>query len=144
MKTKLFLFFMFLGGYAMAQVHWVYDYDQAIQQAKAGNKKIILVFSGSDWCVPCIKLERYIWNSPEFSSYANEHYVMLRADFPRKKKNQLSPEQKEKNDKLAERFNPNGYFPLIVVISPEGKVLGRTGYDKHKSPKDYIAYFDSL
>jgi len=127
-----------------AQPGWYYDYDQAVKKAQEENKKIILVFSGSDWCIPCIKLEKYIWNSPEFTAYAKEHYVMLRADFPRKKKNQLPKEQQEKNKKLAEKYNPEGYFPLVVVLSPDGKVLGKTGYDKDKSPKDYIAYFDSL
>jgi len=129
---------------AQAQPDWYYDYDQALQKAQQENKKIILVFSGSDWCIPCIKLERYIWNSPEFTEYSKEHYVMLRADFPRKKKNQLPEEQRKKNNKLAEKFNPEGYFPLVVVLSPDGKVLGKTGYDPDKSPKDYIEYFDSL
>ncbi|NPA46876.1 MAG: thioredoxin family protein [Chlorobi bacterium] len=141
---KMFLIFMFMGFVSMQAQEWVYDYDEALEQARAENKKIILVFSGSDWCVPCIKLERYIWTSPEFKAYAKEHYVMLRADFPRKKKNRLSPEQRRKNEALAAKYNPHGYFPLIVVLSPDGKVLGETGYDKNKTPADYIAYFDSL
>jgi len=142
---KKFLFVLgFMAVLSMQAQDWVYDFDEALQKAKAENKKIILVFSGSDWCIPCIKLEKYIWTSPEFQAHAKDHYVMLRADFPRKKKNQLPPEQRKKNEELAERFNPNGYFPLVVVISPDGKVLGETGYDKDKTPADYIKYFDSL
>ncbi len=143
MKRTFFLLAL-LAAIPLFSQQWVYDYDQALKLAREGNKKIILVFSGSDWCAPCIKLERDIWNNPQFRAHAKDHYVMLRADFPRKKKNQLPPEQRKKNEQLAEKFNPQGYFPLIVILSPDGKVLGKTGYDSKKTPADYIALFDSL
>ncbi|NPA43488.1 MAG: thioredoxin family protein [Chlorobi bacterium] len=142
---KKLVFVLFLAGvWQMQAQDWVYNMDEAHRIAQAENKKIILVFSGSDWCVPCIKLEKYIWTSPDFIAHAKEHYVMVRADFPRKKKNQLPPAQRAHNNALAEKYNPQGYFPLIVVLSPDGKVLGTTGYDKDKTPADYIKYFDSL
>ncbi len=147
MKThRLFFIALFmLGSISLwSQPQWYNDMDEALKAARAENKKIILVFSGSDWCIPCIKLEKNIWNAPEFFRYANEHYIMIRADFPRKKKNRLPEQQRLKNNALAEKYNPEGYFPLVVVFSPDGKVLGKTGYDKNKSPEDYIAYFDSL
>ena len=53
------------------------------------------------------------------------------------KKNQLSDSQIAHNGKLAEKYNPNGYFPYVVVLSPEGKVLGSLGYEK-STPEDYF------
>ena len=57
-----------------------------------------------------IKMNKRIWTSDEFIEYSKEHYVMLLADFPRKKQNKLSDDQQLKNEKLAEKYNKNGYF----------------------------------
>ena len=98
---------------------------------------IILVFQGSDWCAPCIKLDRDVWTTEEFKAYAKNHYVMLQADFPRRKSNALPEEQLNKNKVLAEKYNRNGVFPFVVVMNAKGKVLGETSYKK-LSPKEYI------
>ena len=107
------------------------------------NQKLILVFSGSDWCIPCIKLEKEIWEDESFKTYARENYILLRADFPKRKKNILPKEKQTHNDKLAERFNAAGYFPLVVVISPEEKVLGQLGYEK-STPEKYIELINAF
>jgi thioredoxin-related protein len=89
-----------------------------------------LVFSGSDWCIPCIKLEKEIWTNPEFISYAEENYLLFRADFPKRKKNKLPNEIQDRNDEIASVYNPNGYFPLVVILNSNVEVIGRLGYDK--------------
>ena len=122
---------------------WKSSYEEALSISKADNKPIVLVFAGSDWCAPCIKLERNIWQSKIFVSYSNEHYVLYKADFPRKKANQLTADVKEQNNKLAERYNPNGHFPLVVVLNSNEAVLGHTGY-KNISPDQYISLLNSL
>ncbi len=122
---------------------WQLDLSQAQKIAQETDRRIVLVFSGSDWCAPCIKLEKEIWQSAEFQAYAKENYVMLRADFPRKKANQLSDAQASKNGKLAEKYNPNGYFPLVVVLDDKAEVLGETGYKKI-SPQEYISHLNSF
>lgn len=122
---------------------WVTDIEEAKSIAKESSKKIVLVFQGSDWCAPCIKLDREIWHTNEFKEYAKNHFVMLKADFPRRKKNALSEEQQEHNNKLAETYNQNGYFPYVVVLDEDGVVLGSTGYEK-TTPKDYIDKLESF
>ncbi len=123
--------------------NWQTNIDQAKALAAKEDRKIILVFQGSDWCAPCIKLEREIWSTDEFNDYAKDHFVMLQADFPRKKSNRLSVELQEHNNKLAERYNKNGYFPFVLVLDKEGKVLGETGYKKI-SPSEYIDLLESF
>lgn len=142
-KNLLFsLVFLFTALAANAQ-EWQTDLKTAEDIAQKENKEIILVFQGSDWCAPCIKLDREIWSTDKFQDYASEHYVLLLADFPRKKKNQLSPEQQEKNKKLAATYNQQGFFPLVVVLNEKGKVLGKTGYKK-TSPEEYIELLNSF
>jgi len=104
------------------------NYQKAVEQAKAEQKVMILVFSGSDWCAPCIKLDRTVWQSDAFAK-ASENWVIYKADFPKKKQNQLPNELKAQNEKLAEKYNPNGIFPLVVMIQANGKVLGQLSYE---------------
>jgi len=116
---------------------WQTDFEKAKKIASTESKPIILVFQGSDWCGPCIKLDHQVWSTAVFKKQAKNDFVMLQADFPRKKKNALPDAQSKANAKLAELYNKNGIFPFVVVLDPKGKVLGETGYKK-TTPEDYI------
>ena len=132
----------FLGSSLIAQ-EWQTDFEQAKAKAAEQNQNIILVFQGSDWCAPCIKLEKRIWSSNEFIAYANEHFVMLKADFPKKKRNRLDVSQQNKNKKLIEKYHKQGFFPFIVILDKKGNVLGKTGYSK-MGPSGYIKLLSSF
>lgn len=116
---------------------WQTNFEKAKEIASAEEKTMILVFQGSDWCAPCIKLDRAVWSTETFKDYAAEHFVMIQADFPRKKKNALSEELTMANAKLAEIYNKFGIFPFVVVLDSDGKVLGETSYKK-TTPQNYI------
>lgn len=116
---------------------WHCSYSQALEVAKQKDLPILIVFSGSDWCKPCIKLREQILVKPEFSKWASENVVCVTADFPKQKKNALSPIQQKQNDALAERFNPKGVFPLVVVLSSQEKVLGYKTFEE-VSPEQFI------
>ncbi|MBJ6111546.1 thioredoxin family protein [Hymenobacter sp. BT523] len=107
---------------------WLADLGAAQAQAKATNRPILAVFSGSDWCKPCIMYEQEVFAKPEFSAYAKDKLVLAHFDFPRQKRNQPSAAQLKLNEAAAAQLNREGEFPLAVVISPEGKVLAKTGY----------------
>ncbi|MEZ4898857.1 MAG: thioredoxin family protein [Saprospiraceae bacterium] len=134
---------LILAGSGLFGQTWLTDLGKAEQEATSRNCHIILVFQGSDWCAPCIKLNQEIWQSEEFKAYASEHAVLLKADFPRKAKNQLPPDQLKKNERLAEKYNKQGFFPLVVVLDNEGNVLGTTGYKK-TTPEAYIATLEAF
>lgn len=140
---SVFLAVALILGVLGSSYEWETNFETAKSKAAESNKKIVLVFQGSDWCGPCIKLSREVWDTDEFSEYALDHFVMLQADFPKRKKNALTDEQQEHNNKLAESYNPNGIFPLVVVMDKEGKVLGETGYNKMK-PEEFIELLESF
>jgi len=106
--------------------------------AKSASKPIILNFSGSDWCGPCIKMTRDIYEKESFVNYANEHLILVRADFPRSKKNQLDPKQIKHNEELAEKFNPQGKFPLTLLLDANGKILRTWDGFKSGTPEQFI------
>jgi thioredoxin-related protein len=111
---------LFIG---FANTQWLTDFNLAKQSAANDHKYILLNFSGSDWCGPCIKMKQEVFESEEFSAIAAKQLVLVRADFPRAKKNKLSPEQTKHNEGLAEKYNPSGFFPFTVLLDANGKVL---------------------
>ncbi|MCP2044320.1 thioredoxin family protein [Pontibacter sp. HSC-36F09] len=137
-----------LGYTANAQattdnLKWEHRYEEAARQAAADHKPILMVFAGSDWCKPCILLRREVWDTPAFRDYAKEHFVLLELDFPRFKKNQLPEEQKKYNEQLADKYNQEGLFPLVVLTDEKGNVLGKTGYQPG-GPDKYIPHLEQL
>ncbi|MEO9894664.1 thioredoxin family protein [Aurantibacter sp.] len=144
MKFNFFTFFiLFLYSLNGFSQEWKDTYTSALSSAKVENKPIVLVFSGSDWCAPCIKLDKDIWQSDIFDNYAQENYILYRADFPRKKSNKLAKDLEKQNKKLADLYNPNGHFPLVVVLNKDEKILGKTGYKK-LAPNEYVSHLNSF
>jgi len=129
MKQRLTIFLLLICISLNAQ-NWEFSWDTAVQKAGVENKKIVLVFSGSDWCIPCIKLEKEVWLDKAFIAYANEKLILYRADFPKRKKNKLSPAMQAANEALAEQYNAKGYFPWVLIFSPLQKQLGTFAYEK--------------
>lgn len=111
------------GLFFMLSTGWETDFDIAKQKARQEHKYILLNFSGSDWCVPCINLRREIFESPSFKEFADNNLVLLNADFPRLKKNQLPKDQQKKNEQLADKYNPQGSFPYTILLDEGGKVI---------------------
>jgi len=119
MKLLVIIFAFFITDAA----NWTTDFPKAKTEAAASHKFILLNFSGSDWCVPCIRLHEDVFGDAAFTTYAGENLVLVNADFPRMKKNKLLPELQHQNDSLAAAYNPEGVFPLTILLTPEGKTI---------------------
>lgn len=102
---------------------WETDFDIAKQKAVQEHKLILLNFSGSDWCGPCIRMHDEIFENNSFKSFADNNLVLMNADFPRLKKNQLSKDRQRSNDKLADKYNPDGIFPYTVLMNANGTII---------------------
>jgi thioredoxin-related protein len=133
---------LFVSTVGFAQ-DWQTDLEAAKKLATDQDKNIIIVFSGSDWCAPCIKLDKNIWQSDAFKNQSANDWILLKADFPRKKANELSKDQTAHNRKLAEKYNIEGSFPLVVLVDKNGKVQGKMGF-KNVSPEEYIKMIQAL
>ena len=120
---KLFAAIALFLSVNLAPSPWLTNLDKAKQTAKTEHKLILLNFSGSDWCIPCMKLRTDIFNSDAFMQYAKDNLVLVNADFPRQKKNELSKEQQKENDALAAKYNPDGRFPFTILLDNNGNKL---------------------
>lgn len=119
MKTLLISLIILSTG----SVEWLTNFDTAKNEATREGKYILLNFSGSDWCAPCIKMKKEVFESEDFLALAEKKLVLVRADFPRSKKNQLPKEQTMHNEVLAEKYNPLGKFPYTLLLDKNGKVI---------------------
>jgi thioredoxin-related protein len=120
---------------------WLTDYKQAQQEAKAQNKPLLIEFTGSDWCPPCILLKKEVFTSPEFQSYAAKNFILLEVDFPRGK--EQARELAAQNMELAQKFAVEG-FPCIVLLGSDGsKLAERVGYNSG-SPVVFIAWLEKM
>src|SRR3954471_17217078 len=115
------LWITLLNFFLLSSNSWETDFEKAKEEATSEHKYILLNFSGSDWCGPCIRMHEEIFESPDFTGYATDHLVLLNADFPRLKKHSLTPDQQKKNDQLADTYNKEGKFPLTLLLTADGK-----------------------
>jgi len=111
--------------------NWLTDLPGALVRAKAEGKSVLLFFHGSDWCPPCVEMQRQVFASPEFIQYARRALILVDVDFPQK--STQTEELKQANLLLKARFNLSREagegFPTIVLLNDAGEtVLQETGY----------------
>jgi thioredoxin-related protein len=138
------LLIVFFITHLFLSITWLGDFSEATAEAGKAHKLILINFSGSDWCGPCIRLRKEILESSTFESYAGEHLVLVRADFPRQKKNQLSKDQTKRNEALADKYNAEGKFPYTLLVDEHGKVLKDWDGFPNESPEKFVAEINSI
>lgn len=138
------LFVALFGLFFTIPASWMGNFTEAQKQAKATHKQILINFSGSDWCGPCIRLRKEILESESFEQYAAANLLLVRADFPRQKKNQLPKEQIKLNESLAEVYNKDGKFPFTVLVDENGKVLKSWDGFPDETPQAFVSEIDKL
>lgn len=116
-------FLFFLPWLLLNSIEWHYNLAEARKLARTEHRLILLHFSGSDWCGPCIRMHKEIFENEVFKKMADKELVLVKVDFPRMKKNRLSVEQQNINDAIADIYNPNGRFPFTVLLNSDGKIL---------------------
>lgn len=131
------LCFLWITMWAPPQ--WLHNMHEAMDRAQKEHRYILLNFSGSDWCGPCILLRKEVFDAPAFNAFADSSLVLVNADFPRMHKHQLSREEQQENERLADRYNPQGKFPMTLLLDAGGKVLQQWEGNPSLSPEEFSA-----
>ena len=134
-----YLVLLMVAPLLLSFTNWHNNLEAAKQLAKKEHKHILLNFSGSDWCGPCIRLHKEILETASFQKFSDTILVLVNADFPRLRKNQLPSVQQKINDAIADKYNSRGSFPFTVLLDENGRVLKQwEGFPK-VSPEDFAA-----
>ena len=115
---------------------WSTDLDKALKQAKTENKCVLVEFTGSDWCPPCIAMRKNVFSKKEFIEAASKNYILVELDFPKGDK-----ELKKKNQPLAEKYKIEG-FPTVILLTPEGKEFTRFFASQYPKVDAFLAHID--
>ncbi len=115
----------FARGGSAAEDLWQTDFKAAQAKAKQEKKYLLVDFTGSDWCIWCIRLHNEVFDKEPFKAEAPKQFVLVELDFPHEK--ELSDDLKKQNKELAEKYNVKG-FPTVLLLDAEGEVMARTGY----------------
>lgn len=140
MIRKIFLLFVLIVSLCSACLVYKLgetNFHHAQHKASQLQRPLLLIFSGSDWCRNCIKLENEVLKSDAFQAYADENIIIYNADKPILKKHKLPAPIKKTNDSLMIKYNPSGIYPYVVLIQNEKK-LGAIGGYNGASPQQYI------
>ena len=73
-------------SFANAPKGWETEVEAALVIAKKEKKSVMLEFTGSDWCPPCIMMGKKVFSKEEFVEAASKNYVLVHLDFPRRQR----------------------------------------------------------
>ena len=122
------------------QLPWMTNLEAAQKQARKEKKPVLLYFTGSDWCAPCIQLKEDFFSTDEFKAMTKD-YLWVMIDIPRRI-DIVSPEQRTDNKDILKRYNPERSFPLLVAYNHKGRKIGEvSGYS---SLRDTSYHFELL
>jgi thiol:disulfide interchange protein len=121
-------------SFANAPKGWETEVEAALLIAKKENKAVMLEFTGSDWCPPCIMMGKKVFSKEEFVNAASKNYVLVHLDFP-KGDEQLA----EKNRPLQEKYKVSG-FPTVILLDSEGVEFNRFIASKYPEVEKFLEH----
>lgn len=126
----------FVGSALAAPEGWTTDFDKAFEQAKSEDKAVLVEFTGSDWCPPCIAMRKNVFSKESFVEKASENFVLVELDFPRGDK-----EVAEKNRPYAEKYEIDA-FPTVILFDADGEEFTRFVASRYPSPEAFLEHLD--
>jgi thiol:disulfide interchange protein len=124
------------SAFANTPEGWSTDLDKALEKAKAEKKSVLVEFTGSDWCPPCIAMRKNVFSKKEFVDAASKKFILVELDFPKG-----DPAMKEKNDPLAEKYKIEG-FPTVILLTPEGQEFNRFFASEFPKTEDFLKHLN--
>ena len=127
-----------LAAFCLASIHaveadWMTKFPDAKKKAKEENKRVLILFTGSDWCPMCKLWDKEVFENSDFLTYAKTNLVLVMADFPEKRP--LPRAQQRANDSLRDKYDPKEFPEAVLLDSNAKKVIGRLRYEPGGLPR---------
>jgi protein disulfide-isomerase len=120
LKNLLVLFTLFALSLTTMAANWSTNYTATLSKAAKSNKKVLVLFTGSDWCGFCIRLEKNVLSKKDFDKVVKDKYLLVKLDLTKTTKN---PIEQEINH-LMRIYNVEG-FPTTIILDSKGKEIKR-------------------
>ena len=101
------------------------NFHRSAALARSTNRPLLLAFIGTDWSISSLKLDREVFDQAEFADNSNYNFLLCKVHFYQTQ--ERSPETIRQNDELATKYKVEE-FPTVVVLTPDGREIGRLGY----------------
>lgn len=125
------------SAFANVPEGWSTDLEKAFAQAKKDNKSVLVEFTGSDWCPPCIAMRKNVFSKKEFVDAASQKFILVELDFPRGDKATA-----EKNEPYAQKYKIEG-FPTVILFDAEGKEFTRFFASKYPNTEAFLKHLEA-
>jgi len=117
---------------------WLTNFAQAKAQAAKEGKLLLMEFTGSDWCGPCIALEKNVLSTDTFKQNIPGKFILLKLDNPRDKSKQ-TPQEIAQCRTLSAQYKVRG-VPTIIITDATGKERHRqVGYSSRQSAQQWVS-----
>lgn len=113
---------------------WETDLEKAMARAKKEKKALLVEFTGSDWCPPCIAMRKNVFSKKEFVDAASKNFILVELDFPKGDK-----ELKKKNQPYADQYAIKGY-PTVILFDSEGVEFTRFFASDHPTVEKFLEH----
>jgi thiol:disulfide interchange protein len=123
-------------AFATTPAGWTTDLDKAFEKAKAEKKSVLVEFTGSDWCPPCMAMRRNVFSKTEFVESASKNFVLVELDYPKG-----DQAVKDKNEPFAKKYKIEG-FPTVILFNSEGKEFSRFFASEFPKTEDFLKHLD--
>ncbi len=124
------------SAFATTPEGWSENLDKALEKAKAEKKSVLVEFTGSDWCPPCIAMRKNVFSKKEFVTAASKKFILVELDFPKG-----NEELSKKNEPLAEKYKIEG-FPTVILLDSAGKEFTRFFASEHPTVEAFLKHLD--
>ncbi len=121
---------------AVAGSDWMTDIDAAIAKGKTEKKAVMVEFTGSDWCPPCIMMHEKVFSQKNFTAEASKKYILAVIDIPNK-----DPELKKKNSLVMKKYKVRG-VPTVILFGDDGKEFSRFSASQFPSVDAFLTQLD--
>jgi hypothetical protein len=114
---------------------WETDFAAAMDQARARQCHVLILYTGSDWCPWCKRMESEVYSQPEFARYSHDKFVLLKLDYLRH--SPQSDATKAQNAEMLHRYNVHGY-PYAIIVDMNGDAIARFEGYHQGGPAQFI------
>jgi thiol-disulfide isomerase/thioredoxin/cell division protein FtsL len=111
---------------------WTTNLESALALAKQNKKFVMAQFTGSDWCPPCIMMQKAVFSKSSFTRLVPKKFILVKIDVPRS-----NEAMSLKNSKVMKNYNVTG-VPTILLFGDDGKEFSRFGASQYPTVEGFI------